>query len=163
MKRWLGKSLKRKLTLFLLFVLLLPLVCTGVISYQIATSVTEEKAKQSGMNTLKQIKDKLAFVIQDVENMSIFLIGEKDIQLYLSNDVEDVARYSLIIGTLTNLAFSKKYISNITITPKNGNPELSNSTILKSGLLPLLEHNEDVYRSKPKWWSSLYENQTTEG
>ncbi len=163
MRRWLGKSLKRKLTLFLLFVLLLPLLGTGVISYQIATSVTEEKAKQAGMNTLKQIKDKLAFVIQDVENMSIFLIGEKDIQLYLSNEVEDVARYSLIIGTLTNLAFSKKYISNITITPKNGNPELSNSTILESGLLPLLEQNEEVYRSKPRWWSSLYENKTTEG
>jgi len=163
MRRWLANSLKRKLTLLLLFAILLPLLFAGVVSYRMAASVTEEKAKQSGMNTLNQIKDKLEFVVQDVENMSIFLIGEKDIQLYLDNEREDIARYSLIIGTLTNLAFSKKYISNITIKPKNGNPELSNSTILKSGLPPLLEQYKMDYRITPKLWTSLYENQTTDG
>ncbi|WP_256761062.1 sensor histidine kinase [Cohnella sp. WQ 127256] len=163
MRRWLANSLKRKLSLLLLCAILLPLLSTGVVSYQMATSVTEDKAKESGMNTLKQIKEKLEFVIQDVENMSIFLIGEKDIQLYLDNDEEDVTRYSLIIGTLTNLAFSKKYISNITIIPKNGNPELSNSTILQSGLKPLLEQHKVDYRNAKKWWTSLYENKTTEG
>ncbi|TVY03017.1 cache domain-containing sensor histidine kinase [Cohnella terricola] len=163
MRRWLANSLKRKLTLLLLFAILLPLLFAGVVSYQMAASVTEEKAKQSGMNTLNQIKDKIEFVVQDVENMSIFLIGEKDIQLYLNNEREDIARYSLIIGTLTNLAFSKKYISNITIKPKNGNPELSNSTILQSGLPPLLEKIKMDYRKTPKRWTSLYENQTTEG
>ncbi|MFC4598687.1 cache domain-containing sensor histidine kinase [Cohnella hongkongensis] len=163
MRRWFANSLKRKLTLLLVFAILLPMLITGVVSYRIAASVTEEKAKQSGMNTLKQIKDKLEFVIQDVENMSIFLIGEKDIQLYLDNETEDVTRYSLIIGTLTNLAFSKKYISNITIKPLNGKPELSNSTILESGLPPLLEQFKMDYRTTSKWWTSLYANRTNEG
>ncbi len=163
MRRWLAKSLKRKLTLLLVFAILVPMLITGIVSYRIAASVTEEKAKQSGMNTLKQVKDKLEFVIQDVENMSIFLIGEKDIQLYLDNKTEDVTRYSLIIGTLTNLAFSKKYISNITIKPLDGKPELSNSTILESGLPPLLEQFKMDYRKTSKWWTSLYTNYTNEG
>jgi two-component system sensor histidine kinase YesM len=163
MRRWFANSLKRKLTLLLVFAILLPMLITGIVSYRIAASVTEEKAKQSGMNTLKQIKDKLEFVIQDVENMSIFLIGEKDIQLYLDNKTEDVTRYSLIIGTLTNLAFSKKYISNITIKPLDGKPELSNSTILESGLTPLLEQFKMDYRKTSKWWTSLYTNRTNEG
>ncbi|MFK7696212.1 sensor histidine kinase, partial [Paenibacillus sp. HJGM_3] len=163
MQRWMAKSLKRKLSLFLLLALSLPLVSTGFVSYQIAASITEKNAKEAGLNTLKQIKDKLEFVIQDVENMSIYLIGEKEIQFYLSNNEDDVVRYSLIIGTLTNLAFSKKYISNITITPHNGKPSLSNSTILQTELPALLEQNEAVYRNQPKWWSPLYENQTTDG
>ncbi len=163
MRRWLAKSLKRKLTLLLVFAILVPMLITGIVSYRIAASVTEEKAKQSGMNTLKQVKDKLEFVIQDVENMSIFLIGEKDIQLYLDNKTEDVTRYSLIIGTLTNLAFSKKYISNITIKPLDGKPELSNSTILESGLPPLLEQFKMDYRKTSKWLTSLYTNYTNEG
>lgn len=77
MRRWFAKSLKRKLSLIILLAVVLPLLTMGIVSYRIATSVTEDKAKQAGMNTLKQITDKLDFVIQDVENMSIFLIGQK--------------------------------------------------------------------------------------
>ncbi|ULL18455.1 HAMP domain-containing protein [Paenibacillus sp. H1-7] len=163
MKRWFGKSLKRKLSMLLLFAILLPLVLTGVASYQIAISLTEEKAKQSGMNTLRQIADKLEFIIQDAENMSLFLIGQRDIQAYLDDEQEDVVRFTLNVGFLTNLAFSKKYISNITITHDKGKPPLSNTTVLKSGLPEVLKANEQAYRSSTRWWSPLYENQTTEG
>jgi two-component system sensor histidine kinase YesM len=163
MIRWFAKSLNRKLSLLVLPAILFPLLSTGVVSYQIASSVSEEKAKQAGENTLKQITDKLAFIIQDIENMSLFLIGQTDIQLYLDSDVSDVNRYSLIIGTLTNLAYSKKYISNITITPNNKNPELSTTTILSSGLTPLLQNNKNSYPNGSRWWTSLYENETTDG
>lgn len=163
MKRWFGKSLKRKLSMLLLFAILLPLVLTGVASYQIAISLTEEKAKQAGMNTLRQIADKLEFIIQDAENMSLFLIGQRDIQAYLDDEQEDVVRFTLNVGFLTNLAFSKKYISNITITHDKGKPPLSNTTVLKSGLPEVLKANEQAYRSSTRWWSPLYENQTTEG
>ncbi|BFT69260.1 sensor histidine kinase [Paenibacillus sp. P36] len=163
MRRWFAKSLKRKLSLIILLAVVLPLLSMGTVSYRIATSVTEDKAKQAGMNTLKQITDKLDFVIQDVENMSIFLIGQKDIQTYLSNKEGDVNSYSLIVGTLWNLSYSKKYISNITITPINGNPVLYTTTITNSGLNPLLQQYESVYKSTTKWWSPLYVNQTTDG
>lgn len=163
MKRWFARSLKRKLSLLIIVAVILPLLSTGVVSYQIAASVTEDKAKESGMNTLRQMTAKLDFVIQDVENMSIFLIGQKDIQTYLNNSEGDVSSYSQIIGTLWNLSYSKKYISNITITPSNGNPALATTTITRSGLYPLLQQNESVYKKSVKWWSPLYANQTSDG
>ncbi|UKS26751.1 sensor histidine kinase [Paenibacillus sp. HWE-109] len=163
MRRWFAKSLKRKLSLLILFAVVLPLLSMGTVSYKIATSVTEDKAKQAGMNTLKQMTDKLDFVIQDVENMSIFLIGQKDIQTYLDNKEGDVNSYSQIVGTLWNLSYSKKYIANITITPTNGNPVLFTTTVTNSGLQPLLVQYESVYKSATKWWSPLYELQTSDG
>lgn len=163
MNRWFGKSIKRKLSLLVLLAILLPLLLTGVASYRIAISITEEQAKQSGMNTLRQIGDKLDFIIQDVENMSLFLIGQRDIQAYMDDEQEDVVRFTLNVGFLTNLAFSKKYISNITITHDKGKPPLSNTTVLRSGLAEVLRQNEQEYRSSTRWWSPLYENQTTEG
>jgi two-component system sensor histidine kinase YesM len=163
LKHWLAKSLKRKLSLLVLLAILLPLLLTGIVSYIIATSVSEEKAKQAGENTLRQISDKLEFIIQDVENISIFLIGESDIQQYLDNYNTDMTRFTLNSGMLMNLAYSKKYISNITITPNNKKPELSTTTILHSGLPPLLQQNKDAYRNGSRWWTPLYENQTIEG
>jgi two-component system sensor histidine kinase YesM len=162
MKNWFAKSLRRKLALLVLLSILLPLLLTGVVSYTIATSVSEDKAKQAGENTLRQISEKLEFIINDVENMSIFLIGESNIQLYLNNNNANVTLYTLNIGMLTNLAFTKKYISNITITPNNKNPELSTTTILHSGLPPLLQENKDAYPNGSRWWTPLYENQTKE-
>ncbi|WP_256865452.1 sensor histidine kinase [Paenibacillus sp. 32352] len=163
MWRWFGKSLKRKMSLFLLLAILLPLLLTGVVSYTIATSITEDKAKQSGMNTLRQIGGKLDFIIEDVESMSLFIIGQRDIQAYLDDEKEDVVRFTLNVGFLTNLAFSKKHISNITITSDTGKPPLSNTTVLQSGLPEVLKQNEQIYHSSTRWWTPLYENQTTEG
>ncbi|RTE05615.1 cache domain-containing sensor histidine kinase [Paenibacillus whitsoniae] len=163
MRRWFTKSLNRKLSLLILFAVILPLVSLGFVSYGIATSVTEDKAKSAGLTTLKQISDKLNFVIQDVENMSMFLIGQKDIQNYLSSEEGDVNSYSQIVGTLWNLSSSKKYIANITIDPRDNNPALSTTTITKSGLTPLILQYEKAIQSAPKWWSPLYEIQTTDG
>ncbi|CAN7222624.1 sensor histidine kinase [Paenibacillus sp. LjRoot153] len=163
MKRWFAKSLNRKLSLLILFAVVLPLLTMGTVSYRIATSVTEDKAKQAGMNTLKQMTDKLDFVIQDVENMSIFLIGQRDVQSYLGKEESDINLYSQLIATLWNLSYSKKYIANITITPKNSNPALFTTTIMNSGLAPLLQQYETVYKSAPKWWSPLYDIQTSDG
>ncbi|MGO4500123.1 sensor histidine kinase [Paenibacillus sp. 2RAB27] len=163
MKRWFAKSLNRKLSLLILFAVVLPLLTMGTVSYRIATSVTEDKAKQAGMNTLKQMTDKLDFVIQDVENMSIFLIGQRDVQSYLGKEESDINLYSQLVGTLWNLSYSKKYIANITIIPKNSNPALFTTTITNSGLAPLLQQYETTNKSAPKWWSPLYDIQTSDG
>ncbi|TXK83927.1 sensor histidine kinase [Paenibacillus sp. N3.4] len=163
MRRWFAKSLNRKLSLLILFAIVIPLLSTGVVSYRIATSITEDKAKLAGMNTLKQISDKLDFVTQDVEIMSMFLIGQKDIQTYLNSDVGDVNSYLQIVGTLWNLSYSKKYISNITITPINGNPALYTTTVTNSGLNALIEQDKSVYESAVRWWSPLYATQTSDG
>lgn len=163
MRQWLSKSLKRKLSLLLLVAIIFPLLATGVVSYVIASSVTEEKEKLTGLNTLREIADKLDFIVEDVENMSLFLIGQSDIQTYLDQDTQDISRFSLNIGFLTNLAFSKTYIANITITSSKGHPPLSNTAILRTPLPELLEQHGDVYEAKPKWWSPTYEVMTSDG
>lgn len=160
MKRWLDKSLKSKLLLLLLIAVILPLLATGVVSYRMASSVTEEKEKLSGMNTLRQINDKIDFVIRDVESMSIFLIGQKDIQTYLSNEYEVANSYYLNVGFLSNLAFSKKYISNITLTSSKNYSPLSNTTIFESALANLSQQDN---MANSKWWTPLYENSTADG
>lgn len=161
MRRWLAKSLQRKLSLLLLIAVVLPLLATGVVSYRIASSLTEEKEKQSGMNMLRQMGDRLDFMVRDVESMSVFIIGEKDIQQYLDNERADITLFANNIGFLTNLVFSKPYISNVTITPTNDFPVLSNTTIVHSGLTKQLEERQELMAGRTKGWTSLYENQTS--
>ncbi|GAB2723383.1 sensor histidine kinase [Paenibacillus thermoaerophilus] len=163
MRRWFAKSLKRQLSVLLLIAVLLPLVGSGVISYRIAASVTEEKAKEAGTNTLRQIAGSYEFIVRDVENMSLFLIGHKDFQSYLDAESADITRYSLNVGFLTNLAFSKTYIADITVKPAKPLPELSNTTILRTELPDVLRKYQAEYSSVNKWWSPPYETYTVEG
>ncbi|WP_315899202.1 cache domain-containing sensor histidine kinase [Paenibacillus cremeus] len=119
----------------------------------ISSKTTEEKTKQSGINTLLQMEGKLQFVLQDVENMSLFLIGQRDIQQYLSNPNEDKnATATRILGFTTNLVSSKEYISNITIYPASSDPVLSTTTIYDSEL----EQHVNIHEVKRKMWTELY-------
>ncbi|MBU5442248.1 sensor histidine kinase [Paenibacillus sp. MSJ-34] len=166
MKRWLAGSLKHKLSFMLVGSLLVPVLLLGVVSYQLSSSVTEEKAKQSGMNTLRQIRTNLEFIVQDVENMSVFLIGHGDTQKYLNHKQTDATEYLKMIGFLTNLAFSKKYISDITIQPRGDRATLStffNDTVTQSGAPDPLAEQPDYFAKHPKYWTSLYENETFTG
>ncbi|MVO99843.1 cache domain-containing sensor histidine kinase [Paenibacillus lutrae] len=163
MKRWLGRSLKRKLSFLMLVSIGIPLLSFGIFSYQMAASVTEEKASQAGMNLLAQMRTNLELMVQDVENMSIFLIGQRDVQQYLSDTQWDALRPTIIIGFLTNLAFSKPYIAEITIHSARDLPELSNTSIVKSGM-PDWPGPKDISEGdRPKWWTPLYTNRTTIG
>jgi len=162
--RWLARSLQRKLIFLLLASILVPLVSLGFFVYQIAGRVTEEQAKQTGMNLLRQIDTNLEFVLQDVEGMSVFLIGQKNIQAYLDKDSAYGNAQTEIVGFLTNLLFSKDYISDITIYPHNGLTPLSTSSILRSGYAEQSGQDPNRYpRNSTKHWTSLYENLTTLG
>ncbi|QMV42504.1 sensor histidine kinase [Cohnella cholangitidis] len=163
MTRWLRRSLNRKLSFFLLVSILVPLLSLGYFSYTTASKLTEEKAKQSGMDSLRQIDTNLEFIVKDIENMSLFMIGSKDVQQYLSYKGENVVKQTLMIEFLSNLVYSKPYISDITIYPKYQTHPVSNSTILNSGLVNITEQEPDYFDTHPRWWSSLYENQTISG
>lgn len=80
MKKWLGRSLKHKLSLLIIVVALVPLLFHGIFSYNIAAGLTEEKAKISYPNTLRQLEAYLDTMVKDVENMSLFLIGHNGVQ-----------------------------------------------------------------------------------
>ncbi len=152
MRQWMGLSLGRKLSVIIMVSTLVPLLFLGAFTYLISSKVTEEKIKQSGIDTLEQMEGKLRFVIDDIENISLFLIGQRDIQQFLSLPGEDEQLKGRIIDLMTNLSSSKKYILNITVYPEKFKSPLSNSTIYSSDLADQI----DLYQVKEKMWTGIY-------
>lgn len=163
MTRWLGRSLSRKLSFLLLTSILVPLLSLGYFSYTTASNVTEEKAKQSGTSILGQIETNLEFIVKDIENMSLFLIGNKEVQQYFSSKGDDAVKQTQMNDFLSNLVYSKPYISEITIYPQYKSNPVSNTTILQSGLPDINQIDPDYFKSHSKWWTSVYENHTISG
>lgn len=125
MKTWLGRSLQRKLAFMLIVSMMGPVVLLGYFSYHTASTVSEEKAKITGMNILHQLDTQFQLMIKDAENMSVFLIGDNDVQRYLSAPQRNVVLRTSIIVFLTNLVFSKDYIANIRILPNDDKEAIS--------------------------------------
>ncbi|WP_328803709.1 sensor histidine kinase [Paenibacillus puerhi] len=148
--KWINDSLRRKLSLFMLITTLLPLISLGCFAYIISSRSTEEKTKQSGINTLAQMGAKLRFIVKDVENMSIYLIGQQDIQEGMKGQAEDAQARARILGTMTNLVYSKSYISSITIYPVDGKEPISTSASYSSEL------KLDFTQVREKQWTGRY-------
>ncbi|MFD0588818.1 sensor histidine kinase [Paenibacillus sp. GCM10027627] len=161
--RWIGGSLKRKLSTLLLLSVLIPLLALGLFAYNMAATTTEAKAKQTGTSILKQMSTNLEFIVSDVENMSLFLIGQKDVQLFLSSTDGDPVRQTKMIEFLSNLVYSKHYISDITIYPLNGYPPVSNATIFDTGLKGENDGEIFNYQSAKKFWTERYKTNTASG
>ncbi|WP_026342315.1 cache domain-containing sensor histidine kinase [Paenibacillus fonticola] len=163
MKRWLGKSLKHKLSILIIIATLVPLLFLGLFSYNLASDLTEEKAKISGMNTLRQLEAYLATMVKDVENMSLFLIGHNGVQNYLKSPEGDFVQQTSIINFLTNLAFSKDYIANIIIEPLGAKPPISHKSLTGSDFIDITESVPDYYDEQPKWWSGVHQQWSFDG
>lgn len=163
MKKWLGRSLKHKLSLLIIITTLVPLLFLGLFSYKTAEGLTEEKAKSSGMNTLRQVEVYLQTMVKDVENMSLFLIGHNGVQNYLKSPESDLLQQTTIINFLTNLAFSKDYIANIIIEPLGSKPPISHKSIVGSDFVDITTIIPDYYEQYPKWWSEVHRQWTFEG
>lgn len=136
MRHWLGRSLKRKLSFMLIVSMMGPVVLLGSFSYHTASTVSEEKAKLTGMNILRQLDTQFQLMIKDAENLSVFLIGDDDVQSYLNASQRNVVLRSSIIVFLTNLVFSKDYIANIRIIPADDKEGISYSQVT-SALQPV--------------------------
>ena len=163
MKQWLGRSLKHKLSLLMIMTTLVPLLFLGLFSYKTAEGLTEEKAKSSGMNTLRQVEVYLSTMVKDVENMSLFLIGHNGVQNYLKTPESDLLQQTTIINFLTNLAFSKDYVANIIIEPLGAKPPISHKSIVGSDFTDITATIPDYYEQHPKWWSGVHRQWTFEG
>lgn len=165
MKRWLGKSLKHKLSLLIIIATMVPLLFLGLFSYNMAGGITEEKAKISGMNTLRQLDAYLVTMAKDVENMSLFLIGHSEVQSYLKSREREsnYTQQTSIISFLTNLAFSKDYIANIIIEPLGAKQPISHKSLLRSEFIDITEEMPGYYKEHPKWWSNVHRQWTSDG
>jgi two-component system sensor histidine kinase YesM len=164
MNCWFRRSLKRKITFLLLISILLPLLSLGLFSYFIASDITEKKQKESGMSIMKQMASNLEFIMRDIENSSLFLIGNKDVQLYLNVSKEEAnMRQNRMTEFLSNLMYSKNYISDITIYPASEALPVSNTTIFKVSVPDITIQDPDYFANHPYWWTSLYPIHTAAG
>ncbi|WP_028596159.1 cache domain-containing sensor histidine kinase [Paenibacillus assamensis] len=161
--QWIVRSLHRKMSFILIFATMVPIVLLGFISYYTASKITEEKVTMSNLNTLRQVNSYMETIVQDVENMSVFLIGQEQVQSYLNNTRANATDYLDMTGFLTNLAFSKRYISEIRIISLQGMPEVSNNTILESSLFQVADMSESYWKQHSKWWSPPLESTTSVG
>ena len=158
-----GRTLKQKLSIMTLLSTLVPLLFLGLLSYTIASNLTEEKATMSGEDTLQQLKTYLEFMVQDVENMSVFLIGNKEVQEYLLKPERNFIEKDSITGFLTNLAFSKKYIANINLKAENDGEIVSTTAKKQTANQNIFELNPGDHNEKSKRWSSLDMDLTATG
>lgn len=156
MENWLGRSLKHKLSLLTILAVLVPLFSLGLLSYSIAEGLSEEKAKTEGMKTLDLLQAYLDNMVRDVENMSLFLIGNENVQQDLQARQSDLRKQTSIISFLTDLAFSKAYISNIVIESNDGRAAYSIRSVVSSGLDVLRAEDPEHYDPARKFWSTVY-------
>lgn len=163
MENWLGRSLKHKLSLLIIISVLVPVLSLGLFSYNIAAGLTEEKARNSGMNTLRQIGAYLENMVSDVENQSLFLIGHPDVQNYLKTPERNLLRQTSIINLLTTLSISKPYIANVIIESNTDKPPVSFKSVVHSEFLDITETVPNYYALFPKWWSSVHLQVTSDG
>ncbi|WNQ10159.1 sensor histidine kinase [Paenibacillus aurantius] len=152
MWRWLAGSLRRRLSFLLLVSILIPLLFLGGFSYVTSSRAAEAKTKQAGIDTLHQMEAKLKFILSDVENMSLFMIGQRDIQQYLAKPGEDPVERDRVLGLMTNLAGYKDYLTAITLYPSGTKAPLSTATIYESDLTRIA----DIQRLTGKRWTDPY-------
>ncbi|MDF2963455.1 MAG: histidine kinase internal region, partial [Paenibacillus sp.] len=159
MRRFLSTSLQGKLSVMMLIATIIPLFFLGAFSYATSARVNEEKTKQTGIDSLRRIQATLQFIAQDVEGMSVFLTGDKDVQQYMAGFDFDSPERMRILAMMMNLIQSKEYISNITIYSKNKTMPLHTQSIYFSNLSKEIED----WDLNGKRWTSLYNNQSIQG
>lgn len=156
MKKWFHRSLKNQLIIFMHIAVIIPIFVLGSVTYISTVQVSKDRAEISGASSLKQLQTSLNFIIDDLLSMSIFLIGNRDVQDYLEFENNTPRQRSNINGFLFNLAYSKEYIANITINTLNTNPSISTEVILE-------EENVSYNRDDNKWWTYPAYDQTYDG
>ncbi|MCI3920834.1 sensor histidine kinase [Paenibacillus sp. TRM 82003] len=102
-------------------------------------------------------------MIEDVESMSLILIGSDDVQAFVKSPEDDPLQRTELISFLTNLAFSKAYVANIVIETLDGKKPVTQKTLLRSEFRDIALDYPDYYRQYSKWWSGVHRHWTSEG
>lgn len=88
MRYWMDRlhamGLKTKLMLLFLLIAVTPLAVLGIFSYQKASSEIQTKANEIILENLSQINHSLNYFVEDIEQLSMYLYSNKEIQDILS-------------------------------------------------------------------------------
>lgn len=161
MENWLGRSLKHKLSLLIIISVLVPVLSLGLFSYTIAERLTEEKAKGSGLNTLRLLGSYLENMVSDVESLSLYLIGHEEVQDYLRTPEKDVLKQTRIANLLMTMSISKPYIANVIVESGFDKPAIAYKSVTASTWTDITGQYPSYYAEFPKWWSSVHMQATS--
>jgi len=156
MDNWLGRSLKHKLSLLIIISVLVPVLSLGLFSYSIAEKLTEEKAINSGMNSLTLLGAYLDNMVRDAEFLSLYILGHEDVQNYLRLPETDVQLGRKVAALLMTMAVSKPYIANAIVEPESDRPAIASKSVTESGWTDITEEFPNYYTEYSKWWSPVH-------
>lgn len=118
------RNIRSELMVYTTSVIVIVLVVLGIISYRWTKGIIELRVSESTVETLKQIDKNLHSMVGDAQDISLFIISNRNVRNYLNlnkNDTNNINNTLLYLNEdLANLGNSKSYISTINIYGVNG-------------------------------------------
>jgi len=118
------RNIRSELMVYTTSVIVIVLVVLGIISYRWTKGIIELRVSESTVETLKQIDKNLNSMVGDAQDISLFIISNRNVRNYLNlnkNDTNNINNTLLYLNEdLANLGNSKSYISTINIYGVNG-------------------------------------------
>ncbi|WP_217588089.1 sensor histidine kinase [Lentibacillus saliphilus] len=119
------KSLQQRIFVFTLLIVFVPLTVVGIMSYVTSTNMITDKLKQAHMNVVDQIGGNIAFVLEDIHDLSLFFIqSEQARDLLDASDSDNTDPFNekkqRVEQLLLHLIGSKDYIASIQIENPQG-------------------------------------------
>jgi hypothetical protein len=84
-----GMDLKRKLIILFMIISVIPLTALGLLPYNHASHTVQQKVYQTILESLSQITFSINYVISDVEQLSMYIYSNSDVQQVLSVNGEE--------------------------------------------------------------------------
>lgn len=116
-------SLQYKILFFSFFLILVPILTLGIFSYKESLEIVQQKVSVSNLNTVKQVGERIEFILQDAHDMSLFLIQSDDVREFfkLEKGNSEVDTKTIELNNyLMYLLSSKPYIYSIYFKGFNG-------------------------------------------
>lgn len=145
-------------------VTIIPMILLGILSYNSSSKALKKSAEQSMQGTILQSSKYMDLLLSNVEELTLQLFLDKDLQAYLSEKYSEETIYETIQARqkiesfLASLIMSKDYISDIFILSKNNTPLTSGSFYLNNFDYKLIEgssFHERLFEKKiPYVWVS---------
>ncbi|RAV22092.1 cache domain-containing sensor histidine kinase [Paenibacillus contaminans] len=125
-----GMKLQNKLIITYLAIAILPLALLGAFSYQRSSKVVLDKVCQTVLENLSQVNYSLAYFVKDIEQLSMYVYGNREIQEVLAKDrsrplaekYQDDKRINQLLDSF--LGF-KKWDINLYVLGENGDRYLT--------------------------------------
>jgi two-component system, sensor histidine kinase YesM len=109
-----NQSLMMKLCIFSSFLVIIPLLSVGIISYNRSSVELETELRQHSGQVIDQVESHIEYYLQDFEITSLKIINSPELSSLFKNEKSDHVVESAR-NTLKNAAYSRADISNITV------------------------------------------------